>query len=164
MLRPGVTQEWVDEGELSSGRTKNRRWRRPYDVDKIMRRYDQELPGASSTLVYDTTRRRAMDSRSECRSIIEVGLRENRIDASPATRWRRPCMRVTIYLSIDQGELLGGHSGVEAGGRKGQGSDNESSGAQLPKSKASVGKAVDSEEHHSAAEADLPIVKEGIQM
>ncbi|RZR81773.1 hypothetical protein BHM03_00008068 [Ensete ventricosum] len=32
MLHPGVTQEWVDEGELSRERTKNRRWRRPYDV------------------------------------------------------------------------------------------------------------------------------------
>ncbi|RWW14812.1 hypothetical protein GW17_00021385 [Ensete ventricosum] len=46
MLRPGVTQEWVDEGELPKERTKNRRWRRPYDVDKIMWRYDQELLGA----------------------------------------------------------------------------------------------------------------------
>ncbi|RWV98561.1 hypothetical protein GW17_00038584 [Ensete ventricosum] len=27
-----VTQEWVDEGELPRERTKNRRWRRPYDV------------------------------------------------------------------------------------------------------------------------------------
>ncbi|RWV96615.1 hypothetical protein GW17_00040657 [Ensete ventricosum] len=60
----------------------------------------------------------------------------------------RPCMRVVVCLSIDQGELLGGHSGVEAGGRKGRGSDDESSGAQLPKSKASVRKEVDSEEHH----------------
>ncbi|RZS01885.1 hypothetical protein BHM03_00031840 [Ensete ventricosum] len=32
MLRPGVTQEWVDEGELPRKRTKNRRWKRPYDV------------------------------------------------------------------------------------------------------------------------------------
>ncbi|RZS14429.1 hypothetical protein BHM03_00046112 [Ensete ventricosum] len=32
MLYPGVTQEWVDEGELPSERTKYRRWRRPYDV------------------------------------------------------------------------------------------------------------------------------------
>ncbi|RWW58718.1 hypothetical protein BHE74_00034392 [Ensete ventricosum] len=32
MLRPGVTQEWVEEGELPRERTKNRRWRRPYDV------------------------------------------------------------------------------------------------------------------------------------
>ncbi|RWW48728.1 hypothetical protein BHE74_00045178 [Ensete ventricosum] len=68
-------------------------------------------------------------------------------------------MRVAVCLSIDQGELLGGHSGVEAGGRKGQGSDDESSGAQLPKSKASVRNEVDSEEHHSAAEVDLPIAK-----
>ncbi|RWV85377.1 hypothetical protein GW17_00052834, partial [Ensete ventricosum] len=27
-----VTQEWVDEGELARERTKNWRWRRPYDV------------------------------------------------------------------------------------------------------------------------------------
>ncbi|RRT66687.1 hypothetical protein B296_00018488 [Ensete ventricosum] len=73
-------------------------------------------------------------------------------------------MRVVVYISIDQGELLGGHSGVEAGGRKGRGSDDESSGAQLPKSKVSVIKEVDSEEHHNAAEADLPIVNKGIQM
>ncbi|RZR87827.1 hypothetical protein BHM03_00015290 [Ensete ventricosum] len=61
-------------------------------------------------------------------------------------------------------ELLGAHSSVEAGGRKGRGSDDESSGAQLPKSKVSVRKEVDSEEHHSAAEADLPIAKEGMKM
>ncbi|RZS28400.1 hypothetical protein BHM03_00062025 [Ensete ventricosum] len=73
-------------------------------------------------------------------------------------------MRVTVCLSINKGELLGGHSGVEAGGRKGRGSDDESSGAQLPKGKALVRKEVDSEEHHSAAEVDLPIAKEGMQM
>ncbi|RRT52594.1 hypothetical protein B296_00041334 [Ensete ventricosum] len=32
MLRPGVTQEWVDEGEKPRERTKNRRWQRHYDV------------------------------------------------------------------------------------------------------------------------------------
>ncbi|RWV91220.1 hypothetical protein GW17_00046508 [Ensete ventricosum] len=42
-----------------------------------------------------------------------------------------------------------------SGSRKGRGSDNESSGAQLPKSKTSVTKEVDSEEHHNAVEADL---------
>ncbi|RZR94070.1 hypothetical protein BHM03_00022690 [Ensete ventricosum] len=86
--------------------------------------------------------------------------KENKIGASPVTRWRRPCMRVAAYLSVDQGELLGGHNGVEAGGRKGRGSNDESSGAQLPEIKASVRNEVDSEEHHSAAEADLPIAKE----
>ncbi|RRT35758.1 hypothetical protein B296_00013546 [Ensete ventricosum] len=70
---------------------------------------------------------------------------------SPTTRWRRPCMRVAVYLSIDQRELLGGHSGVEAGGQKGRGSDDESSGAQLPKIKALVRKEVDLEEHYSLA-------------
>ncbi|RZR75206.1 hypothetical protein BHM03_00051819, partial [Ensete ventricosum] len=34
----------------------------------------------------------------------------------------------------------------------------------VPKTKASVRKEVDSEEYHSAVEADLPIAKEGIQM
>ncbi|RRT44378.1 hypothetical protein B296_00010294 [Ensete ventricosum] len=66
--------------------------------------------------------------------------------------------------SEDKLKLLGGHNGVEAGGRKGRGSDDESSGAQLHKSKASVRKEVDSEEHHNAIEADLSIVKEGMQM
>ncbi|RWW89193.1 hypothetical protein BHE74_00001831 [Ensete ventricosum] len=32
MLHPGVTQEWVDEGELPRERTKVRRWQRLYDV------------------------------------------------------------------------------------------------------------------------------------
>ncbi|RWV92698.1 hypothetical protein GW17_00044900 [Ensete ventricosum] len=32
MLHRCVTQEWVDEGKLPRERTKNRRWRRPYDV------------------------------------------------------------------------------------------------------------------------------------
>ncbi|RWV94548.1 hypothetical protein GW17_00042903 [Ensete ventricosum] len=132
MLHSCVTQEWRDEGELPREQTKNRRWRRPYDV------------------LTEATRG-------------EVVVR-NRIGVSPATRWQRPYMRVVLYLSIDQGELLGGHSGVEAGGRKGRGSDDESSGAQLPKCKALVRKEVDSEEHHSAAEADLPIAKEGMQM
>ncbi|RWV85099.1 hypothetical protein GW17_00053135 [Ensete ventricosum] len=85
----------------------------------------------------------------------------NRIGASLTTRWRRPCMRVAVCLSIDQRELLGGHSDVEAGSQNGRESDGESSGAQLPKSKASVRKEVDSEEHHSAAEVDLLIAKEG---
>ncbi|RZS20891.1 hypothetical protein BHM03_00053467, partial [Ensete ventricosum] len=31
-----VTQEWVDEGELPRERTKNRRWRRPYNVSQIV--------------------------------------------------------------------------------------------------------------------------------
>ncbi|RZR78904.1 hypothetical protein BHM03_00004440 [Ensete ventricosum] len=70
-------------------------------------------------------------------------------------------MGVAVCLSIDQGELLGEHRGVEAGGRKGRGSDGESSGAQLPKNKASVRKEMDLEECHSVAEADLPMARKG---
>ncbi|RWW54210.1 hypothetical protein BHE74_00039218 [Ensete ventricosum] len=73
-------------------------------------------------------------------------------------------MRVTIYLSIDQRKLLREHRGVEAGGRKGRGSDDEFRWAQLPKSKASVRKEMDSEEYHSVVEADLPIMKKRMQM
>ncbi|RWV81480.1 hypothetical protein GW17_00057099 [Ensete ventricosum] len=38
-----------------------------------------------------------------------------------------------VRLQVPVRELLGGHSSVEAGGRKGRGSDDESSGPQLPK-------------------------------
>ncbi|RZR78864.1 hypothetical protein BHM03_00004413 [Ensete ventricosum] len=38
-------------------------------------------------------------------------------------------MGVKVYLSIDQGELLGELRGVEVGGRKGRGSDDESRSA-----------------------------------
>ncbi|RWV96869.1 hypothetical protein GW17_00040381 [Ensete ventricosum] len=88
---------------------------------------------------------------------------ENKIDASPAIRWRRPCMRVAICLSIDQEKLLREHGDVEAGDRKGRGSDNESRGAHLPKSKALVINE-DSGECHNAVKADLPIAKKGTQM
>ncbi|RZR90963.1 hypothetical protein BHM03_00018970 [Ensete ventricosum] len=54
--------------------------------------------------------------------------------------------------------------GVKVCGRKGRGSDDEPGGAQLPKSRVSVGKEVDLEECHSMTEADLPIVKKGMQM
>ncbi|RZS20258.1 hypothetical protein BHM03_00052739, partial [Ensete ventricosum] len=37
-------------------------------------------------------------------------------------------------------------------------------GLSYPKSKTSIRKEVDSEEHHSVAEADLPIVKEDMKM
>ncbi|RRT44334.1 hypothetical protein B296_00018709 [Ensete ventricosum] len=73
-------------------------------------------------------------------------------------------MRDVVYLSIDQEELLGEHKGVEAVGRKGRGSDDESRGAQLPKSKVLIRKEVDSEECHSAAEVDLSIAKKGMEM
>lgn len=35
-------------------------------------------------------------------------------------------MRVTVYVSIHQGELLEGHSGVEADNQKSRGSDDKS--------------------------------------
>ncbi|RWW35019.1 hypothetical protein GW17_00000183 [Ensete ventricosum] len=44
-------------------------------------------------------------------------------------------MRVAVCLSIDQGELLGGHNGVKAGGRKRRGNNDESSGVSYPKAK-----------------------------
>ncbi|RWW60175.1 hypothetical protein BHE74_00032845 [Ensete ventricosum] len=47
-------------------------------------------------------------------------------------------MGVAICLSIDQGKLLGEHRVVEASDRKGRGSDDESRGAQLPKSLTSI--------------------------
>ncbi|RRT84335.1 hypothetical protein B296_00010696 [Ensete ventricosum] len=57
---------------------------------------------------------------------------KNGIDMSPAIGWQRSCMRVVVCLSIDKGELLGEHKGVEAGSRKGRGSGDKSS---YPKAK-----------------------------
>ncbi|RWW72866.1 hypothetical protein BHE74_00019292 [Ensete ventricosum] len=82
----GVTQEWVDEGELPRERTKNRRWRRPYNVG--------------------------------------------------------------------QGRVV----------ERGEEATTSPEGLSYPKAIASIRKEVDSEERHSAAEADLPIAKEGTQM
>ncbi|RWW20722.1 hypothetical protein BHE74_00043387 [Ensete ventricosum] len=73
------------------------------------------------------------------------------------------CFSAHICLR-EPGKLVDKADSVEAGGRKGRGSDDESSGDQLPKSKASIRKEVDSKEHHSVAEADLPITKERMQM
>ncbi|RRT52586.1 hypothetical protein B296_00024814 [Ensete ventricosum] len=170
MLRPGVTQEWVDEGELPRERTKNRRWRRPYDVLAEATRKEvvrQVFRVCASKLASDESldhqHMGAMYHEGEA-NVATKEAKENRIDASPAIRWRRPCIRVVVCLSIDQGELLGGHSGVEADSRKERGSDDESNGAQLPKNKASVRKEVDLEEHHSAIEAYLSIANKGMQM
>ncbi|RWW49751.1 hypothetical protein BHE74_00044039 [Ensete ventricosum] len=69
MLRPGVTQVWVDEGELPRERTKNRRWQRPYDVLA-----EATQAAGSSTSVNNATAKRAMDSRGECHGTAEVGL------------------------------------------------------------------------------------------
>ncbi|RWW64036.1 hypothetical protein BHE74_00028751 [Ensete ventricosum] len=90
--------------------------------------------------------------------------KENRIGASPVTRWQRPSMGVTVCLFIDQEKLLREHRCVEASNRKGRGIDDESKGTQLPKRKAPIRKEVNSEECHSAAKADLPITKKGTQM
>ncbi|RWV86056.1 hypothetical protein GW17_00052090 [Ensete ventricosum] len=133
MLYPGVTQEWVDEGELPSERTKYRRWRRPYDV------LAEATHGEVVVRVHHTR---------IC--MIRVAGELNYFSAH--IRLREP------GKSEDKAD------GVEAGGRKGRGNDDESSGVQLPKIKTSVRKEVDSEEHHSAAEADLPITKEGMKM
>ncbi|RWW55402.1 hypothetical protein BHE74_00037965 [Ensete ventricosum] len=79
----------------------------------------------SSTLVYDTIRRRTMNSTSGCRGTAEAG-----------------------FHVVERGEEAM-TSSVEL---------------NYPKSKVSVRKEVDTEECHSAVEADLPIVKEGMRM
>ncbi|RRT67444.1 hypothetical protein B296_00018506 [Ensete ventricosum] len=121
MLRPGVTQEWVDEGELPSDRTKNRRWRMLYDVLAEARHREVVV------------RRRVFVCASEL--VLDESLSHQHMGA--------------VY-----------HRGISPSGRKERGSDDESSGAQLPKSKASIRKDVDSEEHHSTTETDLPITNE----
>ncbi|RWV95762.1 hypothetical protein BHE74_00037752 [Ensete ventricosum] len=86
---------------------------------------DENLGHQHMGVVYHRGR---ISSVSASESHGGLDLIENRIGASPATRWRRPCMRVTVRLSIDQGKFLREHRGVEVGGRKGRGSDDESRG------------------------------------
>ncbi|RRT84857.1 hypothetical protein B296_00010622 [Ensete ventricosum] len=132
MLRPSVTQERVDEGELPRERTKNRRWWRPYDVGMV--KVTGELDCFSTHICL----------REPDKSEDKAGV---------------------ACLSIDQGELLGGHRGVEVGGSKGgEEATRSPEGLNYPNSKVSVRKEVDSEEHYSAAEADLSIAKEGMQI
>ncbi|RRT31602.1 hypothetical protein B296_00055031 [Ensete ventricosum] len=70
-------------------------------------------------------------------------------------------MGIVVCLSIDQGELLKEHRGVEVGGRKERGSDDEFRGAQLPKSQVSIRIEMDSKECHGVIEANLSITKKG---
>ncbi|RWV93763.1 hypothetical protein GW17_00043756 [Ensete ventricosum] len=60
------------------------------------------------------------EDKTKYANIATKEAKENIIGASPATGSQRPCMGVTVCLSIDQGELLGKHRGVEADGRKGR--------------------------------------------
>ncbi|RZR91992.1 hypothetical protein BHM03_00020222 [Ensete ventricosum] len=88
-------------------------------------------------------------------------------------------MGVTVCLSIDQGELLRKYRGVEAGGRKGRGSDDEdmiratgeldyfSAYIRLREPGKSEDKAdvvrkeMDLEEYHSVTKADLLMARKG---
>ncbi|RWW45339.1 hypothetical protein BHE74_00048827 [Ensete ventricosum] len=119
MLRPSVTQEWVEEYELPRERTKNRRWRRPYDM------------------LAEATRGK-----------VVVQVHHTRICMIRAAG-ELDCFSAHIRLR-------------ESGKSEDKADDDESIGARLPKSKASARKGVDSEESHSAAEADLLITKEGM--
>ncbi|RZR87533.1 hypothetical protein BHM03_00014956 [Ensete ventricosum] len=124
MLHPGVTQEWVDKGEL------------PREPPKI-----GDSRGSTICMI-----------KSYWELHFSVGHNKKKgYGFKESMSWYRR-------------ELLGGHSGVEVGGRKGRGRDDKSSGAQLPKSKALVRKEVDSKEHHSVVEVNLPIAKEGMHM
>ncbi|RWV81179.1 hypothetical protein GW17_00057423 [Ensete ventricosum] len=133
MLHLGVTQEWVDKGELPRERKKK----------------SEKTKALCCVGKGHTWRSRSPSSSHENLYAMEMSLGvAGELDCFSAhIRLREPDM------SEDKAD------GVEAGGRKGRGSDDESSGAQLPKSKASVRKEVDSKEHHSTAEVDLPITK-----
>ncbi|RWV77007.1 hypothetical protein GW17_00062226 [Ensete ventricosum] len=133
--------------------------------DKFIRRYEKKLVGAPlccTTQQEEGLWIQGVNAMVPQRRVF-VCVSELALDESLGHQH----MRVVYHRGRSPSastKLLGGHSGVEAGGRKGRGSDDESSGAQLPKSKVSFRKEVDSEEHQNAAEADLPIAKEGIQM
>ncbi|RZR92849.1 hypothetical protein BHM03_00021213 [Ensete ventricosum] len=74
----------------------------------------------------------------------------------------RPCQVGWVAQRLK--ELYKAHRGVEADGQKGRRSDSKSKGTQLPKSYVLVIMEVDSEECHSAIEANLPITKKETRM
>ncbi|RZS26345.1 hypothetical protein BHM03_00059671 [Ensete ventricosum] len=102
------------------------RTRESHRGDLVIQRYDQsDWRVGLLQCLYSLKGARQVKGQGRLRNVATKEAKENRIGASPVTRWRRPCMRVVVCLSIDQGE----HRGVEAVGRKGRGSDDESRGA-----------------------------------
>ncbi|RWW49045.1 hypothetical protein BHE74_00044835 [Ensete ventricosum] len=100
MLRPGVTQEWVDEGELPRERTKNRRWQRPYDVlaeatrgEVVVRVHHTRICmiGAAGELDCFSAHIRLREpgkseDKAEYANVTTKEAKENKIGVSPATR------------------------------------------------------------------------------
>ncbi|RRT41351.1 hypothetical protein B296_00047975 [Ensete ventricosum] len=198
MLRPGVTQEWVDEGELPRERTKNRRWRRPYDVlaeatrgEVVVRRrvfmcaselaLDESLshqvvyhrgrsPSASTSESHGGGRDHVNDQ--ELLGALLRGTMQRQkglwIQGVNATVLQRRVFRVCASKLASDESLDRQHMGAmyHRGSmvKRGEGATTSPVGLSYRKVKASIRKAVDSEEHHSAAKANLPIAKEGMQM
>ncbi|RWW76590.1 hypothetical protein BHE74_00015305 [Ensete ventricosum] len=75
------------------------------------------------------------EDKVEQANVATMEAKENIIGVCPLTRWRRSCMRVVVCLSIDQGELLCEHKGIEAGGRKGEEATTSLYGLNYPKAK-----------------------------
>ncbi|RZR81353.1 hypothetical protein BHM03_00007551 [Ensete ventricosum] len=46
------------------------------------------------------------ENKTEQENVATKEAKKNIIGINPATMWRRPCMRVVVCLSIDQGKLL----------------------------------------------------------
>ncbi|RZS27045.1 hypothetical protein BHM03_00060473 [Ensete ventricosum] len=99
------------------------------------------------------------------REILRLGVTREWVGEGELPRERKKksemteALRCYLYLLKGADKSEDEAEGIEADGRKGRGSDDESGGAQLPKSKASVRKEVDSEERHNATEVDLSIAK-----
>ncbi|RRT37286.1 hypothetical protein B296_00015123 [Ensete ventricosum] len=99
MLRPGVTQEWVDKGELPRKQTKNRKWQRPYDV------LAEATHGEVVNCYEDTIVLKQVVERSEEATMSPVGLsypKEHRLER----RWTRRSTTVPqrrIYRSRRNG-------------------------------------------------------------
>lgn len=98
------------------------------------------------------------EDKVEWANVTTKDVKENRINMSPITWWWKPCMRVIVSLFINQGKLLRKHRNVKAISWKGWESD------ESKEAKVLIMIEVDLEECHDAIDADLPIVKKGMQM
>ncbi|RRT61136.1 hypothetical protein B296_00017117 [Ensete ventricosum] len=151
MLHLGVTQEWVDEGELPREQTKNRRWRRPYDV------------------LAEATRGEVVVQVQHTRICLQWRCHQEATWCMIGAAGELDCFSAHIHLrepdkSEDKAETARRTQWCRSRWSKGARKRNESSGAQLPKSKASVRKEVDSEERHRAVEVDLLIANKGMKI
>ncbi|RWW26894.1 hypothetical protein GW17_00008708 [Ensete ventricosum] len=123
MLRSGLTQEWVDEGELPRERTKNRRWSKGARKRRRVRR-GSATQKTKCWLERTWTRRSATVPQRQIYQSRRKGRRckatDNRVMGLTALWYRRGGTSVESSISCSHGESIGrkrGRGGGECRGK-----------------------------------------------